>query len=123
MDQHGSLAPDSLVLAVESATAQLSVALLGNGEVLCERSPEAPGQHAEQILPLIDSVLCDSGVEIGDPTAFAISIGPGSFTSYLMTQSAAAGVQMASLVAEIPGYLQGGEFCFDFRIYLWSAAS
>jgi len=33
--------------------------------------------------------------------------GPGSFTSYLMTQSAAAGLQMASLVAEIPGYLQG----------------
>jgi tRNA threonylcarbamoyladenosine biosynthesis protein TsaB len=69
------------VLAVESATAQLSVALLGNGEVLCERSPEAPGQHAELILPLIDSVLCDSGVAIGDPTAFAVSIGPGSFTS------------------------------------------
>lgn len=33
--------------------------------------------------------------------------GPGSFTSYLMTQAPTAGVQMASLVAEIPGYLQG----------------
>ena len=33
--------------------------------------------------------------------------GPGSFTSYLMTQVASAGLQMASLVAEIPGYLQG----------------
>lgn len=33
--------------------------------------------------------------------------GPGSFTSYLLTQAQAAGMQMVSLVAEIPGYLQG----------------
>jgi proteasome assembly chaperone (PAC2) family protein len=33
--------------------------------------------------------------------------GPGAFTSYLMTQAPAAGLQMVSLVAEIPGYLQG----------------
>lgn len=33
--------------------------------------------------------------------------GPGSFTSFLMSQAPAAGIQMASLVAEIPGYLQG----------------
>jgi len=33
--------------------------------------------------------------------------GPGSFTNYLMTQAKPAGLQMISLVAEIPGYLQG----------------
>jgi proteasome assembly chaperone (PAC2) family protein len=33
--------------------------------------------------------------------------GPGSFTSYLMTQAGGAGLEMVSLVAEIPGYLQG----------------
>jgi predicted ATP-grasp superfamily ATP-dependent carboligase len=33
--------------------------------------------------------------------------GPGSFTTYLMTQAAPAGLRMTSLVAEIPGYLQG----------------
>ncbi len=33
--------------------------------------------------------------------------GPGSFTSYLLTQAPAAGLEMISLVAEIPGYLQG----------------
>ncbi len=32
--------------------------------------------------------------------------GPGSFTSYLMTQATSTGLEMASLVAEIPGYLQ-----------------
>ena len=33
--------------------------------------------------------------------------GPGSFSSYLLTEAPAAGLKMASLIAEIPGYLQG----------------
>lgn len=33
--------------------------------------------------------------------------GPGSFTTYLLTRAPAAGLEMTSLVAEIPGYLQG----------------
>lgn len=33
--------------------------------------------------------------------------GPGSFSSYLMTRVAEVGVRMATLAAEIPGYLQG----------------
>jgi proteasome assembly chaperone (PAC2) family protein len=33
--------------------------------------------------------------------------GPGSFASYLLTRASTAGLWMASLAAEIPGYLQG----------------
>ena len=33
--------------------------------------------------------------------------GPGSFSSYLMTGAPSVGLEMTSLVAEIPGYLQG----------------
>ena len=33
--------------------------------------------------------------------------GPGSFTTFLQAQAAGAGLEMTSLVAEIPGYLQG----------------
>ena len=33
--------------------------------------------------------------------------GPGSFTTYLMTQAESEGLEMVSLVAEIPSYLQG----------------
>ncbi len=33
--------------------------------------------------------------------------GPGSFTSYLMTKAKSARMEMVSLAAEIPGYLQG----------------
>jgi proteasome assembly chaperone (PAC2) family protein len=33
--------------------------------------------------------------------------GPGAFSTYLMTQAKTVGLEMVSLVAEIPGYLQG----------------
>ena len=33
--------------------------------------------------------------------------GPGSFTSYLMTEAPSEGLEMTSIVVEIPGYLQG----------------
>ena len=33
--------------------------------------------------------------------------GPGSFISYLMSQATSAGLEMSSVIAEIPGYLQG----------------
>jgi proteasome assembly chaperone (PAC2) family protein len=33
--------------------------------------------------------------------------GPSSFASYLMTQAESAGLEMVSLAAEIPSYLQG----------------
>ncbi|MCC6579853.1 MAG: PAC2 family protein [Phycisphaeraceae bacterium] len=33
--------------------------------------------------------------------------GPGSFVTYLMTRASILGIRMASIVAEIPGYLQG----------------
>ena len=40
--------------------------------------------------------------------------GPGSFTSYLMTQAPDWGMKMASLAVEIPGYLEGPNLaCFE----------
>jgi tRNA threonylcarbamoyladenosine biosynthesis protein TsaB len=80
VDQHGAVS-DPLVLAVESATSRLSVALLRGETLLAEGSPDDPGHHAERILPLIDAVLERAGCRASDPDAFAVSIGPGSFTS------------------------------------------
>lgn len=40
--------------------------------------------------------------------------GPGSFMTYLMTKAPEQGLEMISLVAEIPGYLQGtNPFCIE----------
>ncbi|MBW2693877.1 MAG: tRNA (adenosine(37)-N6)-threonylcarbamoyltransferase complex dimerization subunit type 1 TsaB [Deltaproteobacteria bacterium] len=59
-----------LVLALEPATAALSVALLRGPELIDEISA-APGPAAATLLPAVDTLLDRAGV----------SIGPGSFTS------------------------------------------
>lgn len=80
MDQHGALSAP-LLLAVESATSTLSVALFRGKTLLAEGSPDGVGHHAERILPLIEAVLEEGGCRVSDLEAFAVSIGPGSFTS------------------------------------------
>jgi len=69
-----------LVLALESATAALSVALLRGQDLVDEISASA-GPAAATLLPAVDALLGRAGVAFGDLEAFAISIGPGSFTS------------------------------------------
>jgi len=70
----------SLVLALESATAALSVALLRGHELLDEIAA-AEGPAAATLLPAVDALLERAHVAVTDLDAFAISIGPGSFTS------------------------------------------
>ncbi len=70
-----------LLLAVETATVATSVALLRGEEVLHE-VPGAPGlPTAETLLPAIDALLALSGEPLEAVEVFAVSLGPGSFTS------------------------------------------
>ena len=56
-------------------------------------------------------VTCSEAEMLPDMEPYAVRRtayeGPGSFSSYLMTRMPEVGVQMATLAAEIPGYLQG----------------
>jgi proteasome assembly chaperone (PAC2) family protein len=56
-------------------------------------------------------VTCSHPKLLGEMEAYGVRrsgySGPGSFTSYLMTRADAEGLAMTSLVAEIPGYLNG----------------
>lgn len=56
-------------------------------------------------------VTCSDASLLPEMTRYGLQrtgyAGPGSFSSYLMTRAPAAGLEMVSLAAEIPGYLQG----------------
>jgi len=56
-------------------------------------------------------VTCSDNKVLADMARYGVRRsgykGPASFTNYLMKQAPSAGLAMASLVAEIPGYLQG----------------
>jgi tRNA threonylcarbamoyladenosine biosynthesis protein TsaB len=70
--------PDAaLVLAIESAV-RPGVALLRGDDVCARRECAHPA--AETLLPAIADLLAEAGVPLARVDAFAISIGPGSFT-------------------------------------------
>jgi len=74
------------ILGVDTATSTASVALIEDEALLAEEiyGAAAPGEtkknHAEIILPLIQSLLSKAHVALADLSGIAVSIGPGSFT-------------------------------------------
>jgi len=73
--------PNDLLLAIESATKRASVALLRGTDVVAERDAEDGDHHAERLLPMVDALLHDADVKLAEVGCFAVSIGPGAFTS------------------------------------------
>ena len=68
------------LLAVESATSNLSVALLECEVVVAQTDEEAEHAHGRLLLPAIDRLLTQRGWTLSDLNGLAVSIGPGSFT-------------------------------------------
>ncbi len=78
------------VLAVETATAQGSVAVVGPHGVLAERSARVAGEHLEWLMSAIAEVLSDARLPVDEIDGLAVSIGPGGFMGLrvgLMTAS------------------------------------
>ncbi len=89
------------LLAIETATETCSVALSINAEVI-ERYQHAPRQHAELLLPWVDSVLAEAGVGFSSLDAIAFSRGPGSFTSLRIGIGVVQGLAWASDCPVVP---------------------
>ncbi len=69
-----------IVLAADTSTPFLSVALCEDDRVLAEYNQPADRRHAELILGVVDDLLRRSGLELNDVDLLAVSRGPGSFT-------------------------------------------
>jgi tRNA threonylcarbamoyladenosine biosynthesis protein TsaB len=98
--------PDApgLLLAIETATGCTSAALLRGEELLGEESAEPGAPTAECLLPAIDRLLARSGRTLAAVRAFAVSVGPGSFTGLRIGVATVKGLAFASArpVAAIP---------------------
>lgn len=92
------------VLAIETATAWGSVAVVGPDGVLAERAAHVPGGHLEWLMPAIDATLAASGVRRDEIEGLAVSIGPGAFTGLRIgVATAAAWAHVACLpLAAVP---------------------
>lgn len=69
-----------MLLAFDTATPAISVALHDGEDVVAELSSDQPMRHGEQLAPLIERVLRERSLVRQDLTALAVGVGPGPFT-------------------------------------------
>ncbi len=79
------------LLAFETATRRLSVALWQDGELI-ERSGEIPNGGSERLLPWVHELLAEAGVTLAQFDAIAFGAGPGSFTGLRLACGVAQGL-------------------------------
>lgn len=89
------------ILALDTATEALSVALLVDG-AMTERFEVIHRGHAERLLPLADELLRAAGIELAGLDAIAFGRGPGAFTGVRIATSIAQGLSLGSNVPLIP---------------------
>ena len=82
-----------LILAIETATHQCTVALGRDGDVLAARSSRAAKQApAASVNVFVDEVMREAGHALEELNAVAEAIGPGSYTVLGIGLSAAKGL-------------------------------
>jgi len=69
-----------LLLALDTATSAVSVAIARDGDVLAERTVPEARRHAELLAPLVAEVLDAGSVGRTELGAIAVGVGPGPFT-------------------------------------------
>jgi tRNA threonylcarbamoyl adenosine modification protein YeaZ len=90
-----------VLLAFDTATPYVTVALHDGGDVVAERRSEQRMKHGEQLAPMIDAVTDDAGIVLQDLTAIAVGVGPGPFTGLRVGLVTA---RTLAFVLEIPVY-------------------
>ncbi len=69
-----------MLLAFDTATPLVTVALHDGERVVVELASEQPMKHGEHLAPLVAQALEDAGIVRQDLTAIAVGVGPGPFT-------------------------------------------
>jgi len=70
----------SRILCVDTSSFICSVSVFENLSLISSNSTEVEKSHAKFIIQLIDQSLKDANIKINEIDAFAVSMGPGSYT-------------------------------------------
>lgn len=102
------------LLAIETSAEACSAALLLDGEISV-RYQVQPRKHSELILPMLDELLQESGLQPAQLDVVAFGCGPGSFTGVRIAAGVAQGVafgadlpvvRVSTLAALAQGYFR-----------------
>jgi tRNA threonylcarbamoyl adenosine modification protein YeaZ len=84
-----------IVLAADTSLPILTVALISDATLIGAMALEGRGSRNEKLLPAIDWLLAENGVERGAVELFAVTRGPGSFTGVRIGLATMQGLAMA----------------------------
>jgi len=90
-----------VLLALDTSTPLVSVALAEGDTVLTAATSQQPMQHGEQLAPMISAALAEVGALRQDVTAVAVGVGPGPYTGLRVGIVTA---RTFALVLGIPAY-------------------
>ncbi len=85
-----------MILGIETATSICSVGIADGDQIIAESRFNIKNIHAEILAESIHQLLKLSGISLAQITAFAVSIGPGSFTGLRIGLATAKGLAFAS---------------------------
>lgn len=83
------------ILAIDTATAACSAALMDGGAIIASRHEPMLRGHAEALLPMVEEVMTEAGVAYDALGLIAATIGPGAFTGLRVGLAAARGLALA----------------------------
>ena len=80
------------ILALETSAKAVSAAITENGKVLASGYQDTGLTHSRTLMPIVEHLFKNTGMEINDMDAVAVANGPGSFTGIRIGVSAAKGL-------------------------------
>jgi tRNA threonylcarbamoyladenosine biosynthesis protein TsaB len=84
-----------MLLAVDTSTAQVGLALYDGTQILSEMTWVTRQHHTVELAPALSGLLSRCGVSINMVNALGVAIGPGSFTSLRVGLSLVKGIALA----------------------------
>lgn len=91
-----------MLLALETANEQCSVALFDGHQVVASRADSRAREQTRLILPMIDEVLAETQQTMSQLDAIAFSRGPGSFSGVRINAAVAQGLAWANDIPVVP---------------------
>ncbi len=84
------------ILSVDTSSNVASVAITDDEKLICEITVNTKKTHSQTLMPMIDSALKQSELEISDIDLIVSANGPGSFTGLRIGVSAVKGIAHAA---------------------------
>ncbi|MFH1184974.1 MAG: tRNA (adenosine(37)-N6)-threonylcarbamoyltransferase complex dimerization subunit type 1 TsaB [Chloroflexota bacterium] len=84
-----------MLLAIDSSTAQVGLALTDGGQLAVETIWNSRVHHTVELAPAVAELLQRAGVAMADVEAIGVAIGPGSFTALRVGIAMAKGLALA----------------------------